>query len=146
MWIPEKNEALEICSLFHLKNPFPFRSVVEFASKRDLKDAIRKLDGTELNGKRIRIIDVSGLEFTVHKQQRPGLLLRNVAASSFTRHAKQLSPEGCLVLFWFNCDRLPEPSWWPPLSQPAYFADDQLLVRTLVISHYPAATCDWELE
>ena len=35
-------------------------SVLEFASKRDMKDALRKLDGTELNGKRIKLVDVSG--------------------------------------------------------------------------------------
>lgn len=36
-----------------------FLSTLEFATKRDLKNAIRKLDGTELNGKRIRLVDVS---------------------------------------------------------------------------------------
>ena len=34
-------------------------STLEFASKRDMKNAIRKLDGTELNGKRIKLVDVS---------------------------------------------------------------------------------------
>ena len=36
-----------------------FSSTLEFASKRDMKNAIRKLDGTELNGKRIKMVDVS---------------------------------------------------------------------------------------
>jgi hypothetical protein len=41
-------------------NLTPFcHSIIEFKSKRDLKRAIRKLDGTEMCGKRIRIIDVS---------------------------------------------------------------------------------------
>lgn len=34
-------------------------STLEFATKRDMKNAIRKLDGTELNGKRIKLVDVS---------------------------------------------------------------------------------------
>lgn len=38
---------------------FFFFSTLEFASKRDMKNAIRKLDGTELNGKRIKMVDVS---------------------------------------------------------------------------------------
>ncbi|EDO47549.1 predicted protein [Nematostella vectensis] len=33
--------------------------VIEFATKKDLKKALRKLDGKELKGKRIRLIDVS---------------------------------------------------------------------------------------
>lgn len=43
---------------------FPFfvlhygsRSVVEFASLSDMKTAIEKLDDTELNGRRIRLIE-----------------------------------------------------------------------------------------
>ncbi len=34
-------------------------SVVEFASSKDVKTAMRKLDNSELFGKRIRLIDVS---------------------------------------------------------------------------------------
>ena len=34
-------------------------SVVEFARYSDVKESIRKLDGTELMGKRIRLVDVS---------------------------------------------------------------------------------------
>ena len=34
-------------------------STLEFQTKRDLKNAMRKLDGAELNGKRIKLIDVS---------------------------------------------------------------------------------------
>lgn len=33
------------------------RSVVEFASLSDMKTAIEKLDDTELNGRRIRLIE-----------------------------------------------------------------------------------------
>ena len=32
-------------------------SVVEYASREDMKVAIRKLDGTELNGRRLRLIE-----------------------------------------------------------------------------------------
>ena len=42
---------IDLSSLLH--------SVVEFASSRDVKAAMRKLDGSELFGKRIRCIDVS---------------------------------------------------------------------------------------
>ena len=35
-----------------------FCSIVEFAREDDMKRAIRKLDGTELMGKRIRLIEV----------------------------------------------------------------------------------------
>ena len=38
---------------------FFWLSTLEFATKRDLKNVLRKLDGTELNGKRIKFIDVS---------------------------------------------------------------------------------------
>ena len=34
-------------------------STLEFATKRDMKNALRKLDGSELNGKRIKLVDVS---------------------------------------------------------------------------------------
>lgn len=36
---------------------FLLRSVVEFASLSDMKTAIEKLDDTELNGRRIRLIE-----------------------------------------------------------------------------------------
>lgn len=36
--------------------PFVFR-VVEFASASDMKTAIEKLDDTELNGRRIRLVE-----------------------------------------------------------------------------------------
>ena len=32
-------------------------SVVEFANREDMKAAIRKLDGTELNGRRLRLTE-----------------------------------------------------------------------------------------
>ena len=32
-------------------------SVVEYASREDMKNAIRKLDGTELNGRKLRMIE-----------------------------------------------------------------------------------------
>ena len=38
---------------------FLFRSVLEFATHSDAKIAIKKLDGSSLNGKRIRLVDVS---------------------------------------------------------------------------------------
>ena len=38
---------------------FYFYSVVEFASKHDMNNAIRKLDDTELFGKRVKLICVS---------------------------------------------------------------------------------------
>lgn len=36
---------------------FFFYSVVEFASLSDMKTAIEKLDDTELNGRRVRLIE-----------------------------------------------------------------------------------------
>lgn len=36
-----------------------FSRVVEFASKEDMKNALKKLDDTELNGRRIRLKIVS---------------------------------------------------------------------------------------
>ena len=36
---------------------FLFYSVVEFASYSDLKTAIEKLDGTDLNGRRIKLVE-----------------------------------------------------------------------------------------
>lgn len=44
--------------MIHIWIIFSF-STLEFASKRDMKNAMRKLDGTELNGKRIKMVDVS---------------------------------------------------------------------------------------
>ena len=38
---------------------FIFFRVLEFASHSDARKAVRKLDGTTLNGKKIRLIDVS---------------------------------------------------------------------------------------
>ena len=32
-------------------------SVVEYATRDDMKSAIRKLDGTELNGRRLRLVE-----------------------------------------------------------------------------------------
>ena len=32
-------------------------SVVEYASRDDMKNALRKLDGTELNGRKLRLIE-----------------------------------------------------------------------------------------
>ena len=32
-------------------------SVVEYASREDLKKALRKLDGADLNGRRVRLIE-----------------------------------------------------------------------------------------
>jgi len=34
-----------------------FHSIVEFATRGDMKNAIAKLDDTEINGRRIRIIE-----------------------------------------------------------------------------------------
>ena len=36
----------------------PYYSIICFASYDDMKNVIRKLDGTELNGKRIRFFEV----------------------------------------------------------------------------------------
>lgn len=39
-------------------NPFhSYSSVVEFASLSDMKTAIEKLDDTELNGRRVRLVE-----------------------------------------------------------------------------------------
>ena len=41
-----------------LDNSFLLNRVICFASYEDMKNVIRKLDGTELNGKRIRMVEV----------------------------------------------------------------------------------------
>lgn len=46
-----------IINNFHVFFVIKFYSVVEFASLSDMKTAIEKLDDTELNGRRIRLVE-----------------------------------------------------------------------------------------
>lgn len=45
------------CHTKHNSLPHPIFSVVEFASLSDMKTAIEKLDDTELNGRRVRLVE-----------------------------------------------------------------------------------------
>ena len=47
--------------------------MVEFARYSDVKESIRKLDGTELMGKRIRLIDVSVSVFSLYISEEANL-------------------------------------------------------------------------
>ncbi len=50
-------EATSTCKLItHFR--FRMTSVVEFASRADMEDAIRKLDGRECDGRRVRLFEV----------------------------------------------------------------------------------------
>lgn len=42
---------------FVLLHLIPFHSIVEYATYEDMKNAIRKLNGTDLNGRKIRLIE-----------------------------------------------------------------------------------------
>lgn len=52
-WLPR---SLGICGRVLIK-VFLKNRVVEFASRSDMKNAISKLDGTELNGRKLKIFE-----------------------------------------------------------------------------------------
>ena len=55
-----QNSQIAILSTgFGPKLCFCFNRVVEFASRSDMKNAISKLDGTELNGRKLKIFEDS---------------------------------------------------------------------------------------
>lgn len=56
-WVTFLSRAVTVCFLLVLTSfPFVFR-VVEFATYSDMKNALDKLDNTDLSGRRIRLVE-----------------------------------------------------------------------------------------
>lgn len=55
------------------------RRVVEFASRSDMKNAISKLDGTELNGRKLKIFEDSRRSVLHTNGTRAGYRLKTVS-------------------------------------------------------------------
>lgn len=53
-------KSIQKCELINFNVFFFLSSVVEFASYNDMKTAIEKLDETELNGRRVRLVEDRG--------------------------------------------------------------------------------------
>lgn len=83
----EKGEHFMCVFLCWLQTPFPtdLYSVVEYASYDDMKNAMKKLDASELNGRRIKLIE----DYRGNRRRRYALYRSNYPSSC--NHVAQVS-------------------------------------------------------